>query len=347
MRRLLMTLAATATTALIPMLALADNQQVAEQIAANLRNSGQLQGYKIGVKYQDGTAWLRGRVTSEEQMRIALRLASEVPGVRQVENELAVAASEAAPTSPLGKLVNPFAGSPVRPASADMPVQPLQQGAGAMAPEQFPRTMASTMGAAHPRPVARASAPESGPVLMGPERAYPVPTSFPASRAVTAGAEEPTLAPPAPQPIPMARPQEMVPQPMAVPAARAAAPRPVPIALAQGNAGAPVPAQPMAGSPVPAYGAPASGGVAPVRYDQAHMPNYAWPSYAAYPNYAAVTYPKQYSPTAWPYIGPFYPYPQVPLGWRKVSLEWHDGWWFLDFDDGAASKPFAGLFRCK
>ena len=30
-------------------------------------------------------------------------------------------------------------------------------------------------------------------------------------------------------------------------------------------------------------------------------------------------YPKQYSPTAWPFIGPFYPYPQVPLGWRKVT----------------------------
>jgi hypothetical protein len=44
-----------------------------------------------------------------------------------------------------------------------------------------------------------------------------------------------------------------------------------------------------------------------------------------------VTYPKQYSPTAWPYIGPFYPYPQVPLGWRKVTLEWDDGWWMLDF----------------
>jgi hypothetical protein len=74
-------------------------------------------------------------------------------------------------------------------------------------------------------------------------------------------------------------------------------------------------------------------GVQPAAYDQPHMPNYAWPSYAAHPNYAAVTYPKQYSPTAWPFIGPFYPYPQVPLGWRKVSLEWDDGWWFLDFQD--------------
>ena len=92
------------------------------------------------------------------------------------------------------------------------------------------------------------------------------------------------------------------------------------------------------GAPLPMYRAATSqAGVAPARYDQPCMPNYAWPSYAAYPNYAAVTYPKQYSPTAWPYIGPFYPYPQVPLGWRKVTLEWDSGWWFLDFKDQPAS----------
>ena len=72
-------------------------------------------------------------------------------------------------------------------------------------------------------------------------------------------------------------------------------------------------------------------------YDNAQMPGYAWPSYASYPNYAALTYPQQYSPTAWPYIGPFYPYPQVPLAWRKVSLEWDDGWWFLDFSSHNSS----------
>ena len=76
----------------------------------------------------------------------------------------------------------------------------------------------------------------------------------------------------------------------------------------------------------------AAGGAGP-RYDTPNLPNYAWPGYAAYPNYAAVTYPQQYSPSAFPYIGPFYPYPQVPLGWRKVSLEWDDGWWMLDFHD--------------
>jgi hypothetical protein len=91
------------------------------------------------------------------------------------------------------------------------------------------------------------------------------------------------------------------------------------------------------------YGDPSAMGSIPsgmgggVSYDNAQMPGYAWPSYAAYPNYAAVSYPTQYSPTAWPYIGPFYPYPQVPLGWRKVALEWDDGWWFLDFSDCGAN----------
>jgi hypothetical protein len=113
----------------------------------------------------------------------------------------------------------------------------------------------------------------------------------------------------------------------------------VPLAMGQARpanyaamAGGPVP-DGAAGPPVPMY-MPGSGvGIAPARYDHPNMPGYAWPSYAAAPNYAAVTYPKQYSPTAWPYIGPFYPYPQVPLGWRKVTLEWDDGWWMLDFKD--------------
>ncbi|HEX4129288.1 MAG TPA: BON domain-containing protein [Pirellulales bacterium] len=85
------------------------------------------------------------------------------------------------------------------------------------------------------------------------------------------------------------------------------------------------------GGPVGMGGYGMAGG--PVGYDNPQLPNYAWPSYAAYPNYAALTYPTQYSAAAWPYIGPFYPYPQVPLGWRKVALEWDDGWWFLSFHD--------------
>ncbi|QDV28160.1 periplasmic protein [Planctopirus ephydatiae] len=86
-----------------------------------------------------------------------------------------------------------------------------------------------------------------------------------------------------------------------------------------------------AGMPM-AMGPGMPGGGAPgAMYNNASMPDHAWPSYAQYPNYAAVTYPQQYSASAFPYIGPFYPYPQVPLGWRKASLEWDDGYWNLKF----------------
>jgi hypothetical protein len=87
---------------------------------------------------------------------------------------------------------------------------------------------------------------------------------------------------------------------------------------------------PVASAPMQMMATPS--GIAQARYEQPNLPAYAWPSYAASPNYGQVNYPKQYSASAWPYIGPFYPYPQVPLGWRKVSLEWTDGWWFLDFE---------------
>ena len=116
--------------------------------------------------------------------------------------------------------------------------------------------------------------------------------------------------------------------------------RPVPFAASQSTGGGQQPrltpvSQPAAssGAPAPAYIAGAGGGIAPATFDQPNLPGHAWPSYASYPNYGGLTYPKQYSPTAWPYIGPFYPYPQVPLGWRKVTLEWDDGWWMLDFKD--------------
>jgi hypothetical protein len=61
------------------------------------------------------------------------------------------------------------------------------------------------------------------------------------------------------------------------------------------------------------------------------QPNYAWPSYAPYPT----AYPWQ----AWPNIGPFYPYPEVPLDWRAVTLRWDDGIWWLDFKKNY-TRPF-------
>lgn len=68
-------------------------------------------------------------------------------------------------------------------------------------------------------------------------------------------------------------------------------------------------------------------------------PNYAWPSYAPYPNFSAVGYPLVYPWQAWPNIGPFYPYPEVPLDWRAVTARYHDGLWHVKFRTNY-TRPF-------
>jgi hypothetical protein len=92
----------------------------------------------------------------------------------------------------------------------------------------------------------------------------------------------------------------------------------------------------MTGGPVPEgpAGMPGAGqGAMP------GSPNYAWPSYAPYPNFSAVGYPTAYPWQAWPNIGPPYPYPEVPLDWRAVTLRWDDGIWWLDFKRNY-TRPF-------
>jgi len=191
--------------------------------------------------------------------------------------------------------------------------------------------------------------PASNIVLAAPANApagVPVPQPMPVAQAMPVA--QPMLQQVAvPQPVPMNRVAPQVPaevqaglQPVAgmgsMPmVGNQRMPRPFAPAMVtnaqvvDGSAG--VPAAGSAGAPVPMQTTGVPYGMGAPRYDQPYMPSYAWPSYAAYPNYAAVTYPKQYSPSAWPYIGPFYPYPQVPLGWRKVALQWDDGLWYLDF----------------
>jgi hypothetical protein len=76
---------------------------------------------------------------------------------------------------------------------------------------------------------------------------------------------------------------------------------------------------PIFQSPTPAY----------TDLNPPKMPPYAWPTYAPYNNFSRVAYPTAYPYNAWPFIGPVYPFPKVPLGWRSVKLEWDDGyWWF-------------------
>lgn len=138
------------------------------------------------------------------------------------------------------------------------------------------------------------------------------------------------------QPTPaqqVAAPVSVTPQPTATPATTYSN-EPMPFASASYSADGSVPG-PAAGPAMAPMGQPmpSNMGMGGAPAAAPNLPGYAWPGYSAHPNYGSLAYPQQYSASAWPYIGPFYPYPQVPLGWRKVSLEWDDGWWMLDFHD--------------
>ncbi len=264
-----------------------DSGHKAQEIAELLKQSGQLQDYRVGVKYEDGVAWLTGTVTSEQQWQTAQQLVRQTPGVFHVVNRLEVQS-------------------------------PPQHQIGAV---RQPEEMAAPNGLrACSQPVP--PAPQPTPELR-------IPSASSASS--TAERVQQTSAVADNQQAPRAQPPRSN---MPVPYARTAHPRAGvhPAAYSQQAQYCPGGGcQP--GGPAPMMGpGPAARGQA-VNYDNPQLPGYAWPSYAASPNYAALTYPKQYSASAWPYIGPFYPYPQVPLGWRKVTLEWDDGWWHLDFAD--------------
>ncbi len=326
MRCMLTSLVVAATTALVPMLALAGNQEFAEQIAKSLRASGQMYDYKIGVMYQDGTAWLRGQVCSEEQAKTAMDIVSKMPGVSRVENKMTIGPPEAAPAgaAPSGSSIQ-FSRNTE---NMSTPQGRMAPPTGVLAPEQISRVSGGGMSGS--RVVAGGAAGNTAMRLQEtqaetPRSAARVATTFAPSPAQQVSAME------LQGPQPTVAEQEMVPV-QTVPAQQTGFPRhhrPMPMAQASAM---PIQTAVAPGAPIPVSASCPIGAQA-ARHDQPRMPCYSWPSYASHPNYAAVTYPKQYSPTAWPYIGPFYPYPQVPLGWRKVTLEWDDGWWMLDFKD--------------
>jgi hypothetical protein len=233
----------------------ADDRAAAQLIAQNMKQSGRLKDYKVGVKYHDGVAELMGTVTSPQQKQIAEQVARETDGVDRVISKLEVAGGAQESAEGIQQAGGRGSYGKLRTASANMPAQQAM-------PQQ--RMAARNPGNNMPVPYARTMQPNVQQAQYG------------------------------------CPPGEM-------------------------NGGDGMAPAPMGHVPNAVGGS--------VAYDNPQMPGYSWPSYAAYPNYAAVTYPQQYSPSAWPYIGPFYPYPQVPLGWRKVTLEWDDGWWFLDFKD--------------
>jgi len=201
--------------ALAPRAAVSADQALANSIAEQLRQSGQLHQYRININVQNGAAELTGTVVDQPQHEEALRLVQGVPGVERVRDRLALSG-------------------------------PITQVQGNATAEQVP--------------------------------------------------------PPPPQ-------SEQMPPPRAVP--------PVPPGI-RGPA--------VGGEPVPIYQAPTPG---PYDLNPPKLPSYSWPTYAPYNNYSRVATPLAYPYESFPFIGPCYPFPKVPLGWRSVKLEWQDGhWWF-------------------
>ncbi len=178
------------------------NQEIAESIAARLRQSGLLQHYDVDIRFTEGVAELTGSVADAEQRDRVLRLVQSVPGVQSVVDRLSVAET----------------------------IVPVQAGAVPDALPQVPGINAPPSAALPPPPSAApgAPAPEATPIFQAP--------------------------------------------------------------------------------------APAPHSLNPPR-----MPPYAWPTYAPYNNYSRVGYPSAYPYNAFPFIGPIYPFPKVPLGCARCA----------------------------
>src|SRR4051794_25050440 len=64
------------------------NQQLADSIAGQLRQSGQLRHYTVDVVVQQGAVELTGQVVDQTQREEVLRIVQGVPGVERVIDRL-------------------------------------------------------------------------------------------------------------------------------------------------------------------------------------------------------------------------------------------------------------------
>lgn len=103
------------------------------------------------------------------------------------------------------------------------------------------------------------------------------------------------------------------------------APRPIP----QGNAMDPVPSFRADAAALGQGAGGGFGGGFENPMGRPPLPPNAWPTYASYNNYSRVAYPNVYPSHAFGSIGPIYPFPKAPLGWRTVTLSFDDCHWYL------------------
>jgi len=275
------------------------NTKMAESIASALRSAG-LSGYDISIRFQAGKAELTGSIADAGQKAAVTKVVTGVNGVATVDNQLKIA-----PAKPAAKL----AAKPAAFAAAPK-TSPADKLANQKMAEQIARALGAARLSSYDIEIRfrQGTAQLAGTVNSLQERSYveQIAAGVPGVKKV-----ENQLA--------LGRRPAGLQQAAFQPAGKAPP--------------GPGPAPPQAGPAMPAppsYGHP-GGRASHVVYNMPNMPNHAWPSYAAYPNYSQVAYPEQYSASAWPYIGPFYPYPQIPMGWRQAQLEWDDGHWSLNF----------------
>lgn len=328
MRRFLFGVVIASVTAAMPAWAFGGDREIAQTVMAELQQhkaAGELKGFDIDLKVEDGIVYLTGEVASQAQREIVEHAAINEVGQANLVTDLRVKDSQPVAVS-RQTMVMPVASmeESSQPSAGDMAVTDkiidrLQQSKSSGALRGFDLDVSTVQGDVWLKGTV-ANQAQKDLVLDIARRTQGV--SRVVDDIVVKGSSPiRQVSTGAPAPMPQVSSMPVAGGSVATP--QAFAPSGV-AAYTQGGGY-------VSGGPVPIQGAGGEYGAGAPRYDQPNLPSYAWPSYAAHPNYAAVTYPKQYSPSAWPYIGPFYPYPQVPLGWRKVALEWDDGLWYLDF----------------
>ena len=313
--------------------AAAHNQQLAQAVAGQLRPL-KLTTKSVNIEAQDGHVRLTGYILTAEQKARADQAAWKVRGVRSVRNELIVMQRTAAApmTRPTRSRIRQVAATNESPRSNQQVAEAIGQALSQQKLSGYEIEVRYSNGVAQ----LSGSVPTKAQWMAASQATAAVPgvnqvknvmrVSQPGTPALNpfqvASQQQPGVTAPQPRPagpLVPAPPNGAAPmQPGGLPPGATVPPQMAPPGMAP----------PMQPAP---YGHPGAGAASPM-YNQPRLPSHAWPSYAAYPNSAAVSYPKEYSASAWPYIGPFYPYPQVPLGWRKSTLEWDDGYWNLSFD---------------
>ncbi|MBL8850881.1 MAG: BON domain-containing protein [Planctomycetaceae bacterium] len=323
-----------ATTAGAPQ----SNQQLAEAVKSALERA-HLKGKDIAIEVKGGVVKLEGQIADSQQKAAAGRIIMSVPGIQTVDNRLVVmetaGAPRAMPQEPAVQQAG-FDGSSrggVRPVSNE--VLPTSAGIP-QSNEQVARDIAGAL---------------AGSGLQG----YDIEVRYKGGVAALVGevgsAQEAQVAQQAAQSVPGVNqvlnnltvngqpaaaqgqmgpggPQGGYPaMPVGFPGQQPGG-YPAPQGYPMQPAGYQGPGGPPMGPGVPPGPTPTAGHLV---HNAPSVPEYAWPSYAPYDNYSQVSYPSSYDASAWPYIGPFYPYPQVPMEWRSAQLEWDDGHWQLKF----------------